>query len=78
MGRFWASGGYMNSTESKKAFRLMVVELAIVSVVVVVAFFCAVHVGMSLSSCLVSLALGVLLGAGLDVLSGRLRRRHDR
>ena len=62
----------MNSTESKKAFRLMAAELAIVSVVVVV----AARVGMSLSSCLVSLALGALLGAGLDALRGRLRRRH--
>lgn len=66
----------MNSTESKKAFRLMAAELAIVSVVVVVAVFCAARVGMSLSSCLVSLALGALLGAGLDALRGRLRRRH--
>lgn len=74
----------MNSTDSKKtyeqlekkAFRLMAAELAIVAVVVVVAVFCAARVGMSLSSCLVSLALGVLLGAGLDVLRGRLRRRH--
>ena len=64
----------MNSTESKKAFRLMAAELAIVSVVVAV--FCAARVGMSLSSCLVSLALGALLGAGLDALRGRLRRRH--
>lgn len=68
----------MNNTESKKAFRLMAAELAIVLAVVVVAVFCAARVGMSLSACLVSLALGVLLGAGLDVLSGRLRRRHDR
>lgn len=66
----------MNSTESKKEFRLMAAELAIVSVVVVVAFFCAGRVGMSLSSCFVSLALGVLLGAGLDALRGRLWRRH--
>lgn len=74
----------MNSTDSKKtyeqlekkAFRLMAAELVIVAVVVVVAVFCAARVGMSLSSCLVSLALGVLLGAGLDALRGRLRRRH--
>ncbi len=74
----------MNSTDSEKmyeqfvkmAFRLMAAELAIVSVVVVVAVFCAARVGMSLSSCLVSLALGALLGAGLDALRGSLRRRH--
>ena len=60
----------------KKAFRMMAAGLVIVTVVVVVAVFCAARVGMSLSSCLVSLALGVLLGAGLDALRGRLRRRH--
>lgn len=68
----------MNSAESKKEFRLMAAELAIVSVVVVVAVFCAARVGMSLLSCLVSLALGVLFGAGLDALCGRLWGRHDR
>lgn len=67
----------MNSTESKKAFRLMAAELAIVSVVVVVAVFCAARVGMFLSACLVSLALGVLLGVGLDALRGRLWGRYD-
>lgn len=74
----------MNSTESektyeqivKKEFRMMAAELAVVTVVVVAAVFCAARVGMSLSSCLASLALGVLLGAGLDALRGRLRRRH--
>lgn len=68
----------MNSTESKKAFRLMAAELAIVSAVAAVAVFCAARVGMSLSACLVSLALGVLLGAGLDALRGRWRRHADR
>ena len=74
----------MNSTKGekayeqsmKKAFRLMAAELAIVFAVVVAAVFCAARVGMSLSVCLVSLTLGVLFGAGLDALSGRLRRRH--
>ena len=55
----------------KLAFRLMVAELVIVTIAVVVAVFCAAEVGMSLSACLASLALGVLLGAGLDVLRGR-------
>lgn len=32
---------------------------------------------MSLSACLVSLALGVLLGVGLDALRGRLWGRDD-
>lgn len=72
----------MNSTEKayeqyvKLAFRLMVAELVIVTIAIAVAVFCAAEVGMSLSACLVSLALGVLLGAGLDALRGRLRRRH--
>lgn len=74
----------MGSTGSEKAyeqlvklaFRLMVAELVIVTIVVAVEFFFAGRVGMSLSACLVSLALGVLLGAGLDALRGRLRRRH--
>lgn len=76
----------MNSTKGekayeqsmKKAFRMMVAEMVIVSVVVVAAVFCAARVGMSLSVCLVSLTLGVLFGAGLDALSGRLWGRHDR
>ena len=75
----------MNSTKGekayeqsmKKAFRMMAAEMVIVSAVVVAAVFCAARVGMSLSSCFVSLALGVLLGAGLDALSGRLWGRHD-
>lgn len=73
----------MDSTEEKiyeqyvkLAFRLMVAELVIVTIAIAVAVFCAAEVGMSLSACLVSLALGVLLGAGLDALRGRLRRRH--
>lgn len=74
----------MNSTKGekayeqsmKKAFRLMAAELAIVFAVVAVAVFCAARVGMSLSACVVSLALGALFGAGLDALSVRLRRRH--
>lgn len=73
----------MDSTEEKiyeqyvkLAFRLMVAELAIVTIAIAVAVFCADEVGMSLSACLVALALGVLLGAGLDALCGRLRRRH--
>lgn len=74
----------MNSTDDEKAheqpekrvFRIMATELAVVTVVIVAEVFFAARVGMSLSSCLVSLALGVLLGAGLDVLRGRLRRRH--
>ena len=68
----------MNSTESKKAFLLMTAEMVLVNVAVVAAVFFAARVGMSLSSCFVSLALGVLLGAGLDALSGRLWGRHDR
>lgn len=75
----------MNSTKGekaheqlvKRAFRMMAAELVIVTVVVVAAVFCAARVGMSLSSCLVSLALGVLLGAGLDALRGRLWGRYD-
>lgn len=74
----------MDSTEEKiceqyvkLAFRLMVAELVIVTIAVVVAVFCAAEVGMSLSACLASLALGVLLGVGLDALHGRLWRRHD-
>ncbi len=74
----------MNSTEREKAyglsekrvFRMMATELAVVMVVIVAEVFFAARVGMSLSSCLASLALGVLLGAGLDALRGRLRRRH--
>lgn len=76
----------MNNAESKKtyeqpekkAFRMMATEMAVVTVVIVVEVFFAARVGMHLSSCLASLALGVLLGAGLDVLRDRLRRRHDR
>ena len=75
----------MNSTEEKTyeqyvklAFRLMVAELVIVTIAIAVAVFCAAKVGMALSSCLVSLALGVLLGAGLDALHGRWRRHADR
>lgn len=75
----------MNSTEEKTyeqyvklAFRLMVAELAIVTIAIAVAVFCAAEAGMSLSACLVSLALGVLLGAGLDALRGRWRRHADR
>ena len=74
----------MDSTEEKiyeqyvkLAFRLMVAELAIVTIAIAVAVFCAAEVGMSLSACLASLALGVLFGAGLDALRGRLWRRHD-
>ena len=74
----------MNSTEEKAyeqyvklAFRLMVAELVIVTIAVAVAVFCAAEVGMSLSACLASLALGILLGAGLDALRGRLWGRHD-
>ena len=74
----------MNSTKGEKAYeqivkkelRMMAAGLVIVTVAVVAAVFCAARVGMSLASCLASLALGVLLGAGLDALSGRLRRRH--
>ena len=61
----------------KLAFRLMAAELVIMTIAIAVAVFCAAEVGMSLSACLASLALGVLLGAGLDALRGRLWRRHD-
>lgn len=75
----------MNSTKGEKAyeqyvklaFRLMVAELVIVTIAIAVAVFCAAEVGMSLSACLASLALGVLLGVGLDALRGRLWGRHD-
>lgn len=74
----------MNSTEEKAyeqyvklAFRLMVAELVIVTIAIAVTVFCAAEVGMSLSACLASLALGVLLGVGLDALRGRLWRRYD-
>lgn len=60
----------------KMVFRQMDAALVIVAVAVAVEFLCAARVGMSLSACLVSLELGVLLGAGLDALRGRLRRRH--
>lgn len=74
----------MNSTQREKAYeqpekrvlRIMATEMAVVTVVIVVEVFFAARVGMHLSSCLASLALGVLLGAGLDVLRDRLRRRH--
>ena len=59
----------------KLAFRLMVVVLVIVTIAVAVEVFCAASVGMSISACLASLALGVLLGVGLDALRGRLWRR---
>lgn len=74
----------MDSTEEKiyeqyvkLAFRLMVAELVIVTIAIAVAVFCTAEVGMSLSACLASLALGVLLGVGLDALHGRLWRRYD-
>lgn len=60
----------------KKAFRLMVAALVVVTVAVEV--LCASRAGMSLSACLVSLELGVLLGAGLEALCGRWRRHVDR
>ena len=53
------------------------VELVVVIIVVAVSFFFAGRVGMSLSACLVSLGLGLLLGVGLDALRGRLWRRYD-
>ena len=76
----------MNNTDSGKvygqyvrmAFRMMVAALVIVTVAVAVEVFFAARAGMALSACLVSLGLGVLLGAGLDVLRGKRRRHADR
>lgn len=62
----------------KRVFRIMATELAVVTVVIVAEVFFAARVGMSLSQCLASLALGVLIGAGLDALRGRWRRHADR
>lgn len=66
----------MDSTGGGKVCK-QIVELVFVFIVVAVGFFFAGRVGMSLSACLASLALGVLLRVGLDALRGRLWGRYD-